>query len=286
MYKMRMDEVDSLTYIEQFKQYLRSKKATNGGDYSFSFKIPKESQEDALIIKFSDAAAQKTKELVRHFSTEVAWHGSVERTSDTEFFIKDIFVYPQKVTGTNVETDQAEYELWLAKLDDEIEGGIETIRMQGHSHVNMGVSPSGTDTTHQLKIAETLGEDDYYIFLIINKKGDVYAKVFDAKTNTVYEDSDITIENYDDEMADFIKEAESIVKTKTFTSVNKNKTAYPNYYTTSGKSIAPTTTLEKKEVASTPSCYFPDEDDFSDIDSLYENTYKGYWNSSFYHSGK
>ena len=39
----------------------------------------------------------------------------------------------------------------------------------GHSHVNMGTSPSSVDLNHQEEILRMLGDNDFYIFMIWNK---------------------------------------------------------------------------------------------------------------------
>ena len=79
-------------------------------------------------------------------------HGTVLRTENSksdsnEFIVEDIFVYPQEVTGSTVTTDQEAYSKWLYELDDDI---FNNLRMQSHSHCNMGVSVYGNlKTSHR-----------------------------------------------------------------------------------------------------------------------------------------
>lgn len=167
-------------------------------------------------LYFYECAWFKMQMLVKEFSKEVAWHGVAKRGDDPEkdeYYISDILVYPQEVTGATVNTDQEKYQLWLMNHDDEV---FNNIRMQGHSHVNMGVTPSGVDLSHQEKILDQLDDDMFYIFMIWNKSGDKNIKIYDLAKNTLFETFDITIEILDDEtgITRFLKTAKEMVKDK------------------------------------------------------------------------
>lgn len=194
-------------------------------------------------VVFSPTAYAKMLALVMNFSDEVAWHGTVMRDGN-DFYITDILVYPQEVTGVTVNTDQAEYEMWMMSLVDE---EFNNLRFQGHSHVNMGVSPSTTDLNHQEEILEQLRDDDYYIFMIVNKKLEMFISIFDYANNIKFETEDVNVYIGSTEFnADaFIKEAESLVVKRTYsyggktnqtvkTAASVSKTqAYGNYYSDS-----------------------------------------------------
>lgn len=163
-------------------------------------------------LEFSEIAWYKMKALVDNFSTEVGWHGICARKDDG-FLVKDIVVYPQIVTGVTVETDQAQYETWLFEQPDDV---FNNIRFHGHSHVNMGTSPSSTDTNFYNGVIEQCRDDDFYVFFIINKKSDITAKIYDFKRNTLFETKDISIVVINDNLGleSFVKESEGFVKTK------------------------------------------------------------------------
>lgn len=128
---------------------------------------------------------------VRDTQTELGWHGVVKRTEDGKnYWIFDVMVYPQTVTGVTVNTDQAEYEKWLNDLDDDT---FNHLRFQGHSHVNMGVTPSGVDERYYDDLMRPLPDNDYYIFCIMNKRGETYWRIYDLKNNLIYEDRDIEV---------------------------------------------------------------------------------------------
>lgn len=162
------------------------------GAETLSFKIPKLDKETKIRPKIiiSTTAGLKMTELVRNCTKEVGWHGFVERTNSDTFIITDIVVYPQTVTGTTVNTDELEYAQWLMQLSTE---DVKKMRFQGHSHVNMGCTPSSVDIDLYNKYLTNLTDDDFYIFFICNKRAEIHALLYDLKTNTKYTSSDIDI---------------------------------------------------------------------------------------------
>lgn len=163
-------------------------------------------------VLFEPTAYAKMLMLLDRFDSEVAWHGTVERLEDAVFVIKDILVYPQKVTGTTVNTDQERYQTWLMNLDDDT---FNALHMQGHSHVNMTTTPSPTDLTHQESILAQCRDEDFYIFMIFNKSLKHTVKIFDLKSNILYENADIEIGIRDEsgDLETFIEEAKRDVVT-------------------------------------------------------------------------
>lgn len=141
----------------------------------------------------------------------MAYRGDDE--TKNEYYITDILVYPQKVTGATVNTDQEKYEMWLMQHEDEV---FNNIRMQGHSHVNMGTTPSGVDETHQAKILEQLEDDMFYIFLIWNKSNSKFIKIYDLKKNILFETTDVSVEVLDDGSGidEFLVDAKKLVEDK------------------------------------------------------------------------
>lgn len=156
-----------------------------------SAKKPAGVPENALII-MSPKAYYKMQSLVNACNKEVGWHGVVERGEDTEeeavFHLTDILVFPQEVTATTVTPDETEYSMWLSKLPDEV---FNKLRFHGHSHVRMGVSPSGTDTQYQDQLLSQV--NDFYIFGIFNKHGNKKLFIYDMEANALYEPEDIEL---------------------------------------------------------------------------------------------
>lgn len=213
MKKLRLSQSEQESLYPVFQEWLKTAKIQNNKVVWEHNIIPTaaENTKKARVL-FKKKAWEKMRALVKDFSSEVAWHGTVERTGDFNFEITDIVVYPQTVTGVTVNTDQEAYEMWLIKQPDEV---FNKLRFQGHSHVNMGVTPSSTDEENMRKLVSQLGEDDFYIFIIINKSHNVNTRIYDMKNNLLFETLDIQVDYEPNELDDFIAEAKELVKTKT-----------------------------------------------------------------------
>ena len=136
-------------------------------------------------IIFTDEAADKIWELVDACDKEIAWHGLVKKEKNT-YTIYDILVFPQEVTASTATAKEEEYVMWMNELDDET---FNHMRFHGHSHVNMGVTPSGVDTDYQETLANTV--QDFYIFGIFNKKRSYNLYLYDMKQNVLFETKDL-----------------------------------------------------------------------------------------------
>ena len=178
------------TLVAEFRESLKKGKLVDG---KISFTKKFDDVKERAKLWFTESAWIKMTSLVKVFDKEVAWHGVASRIddSDNEYVISDIMVYPQRTTAATVDMDVDEYAKWLTDNIDT--PGFMDIRMQGHSHVNMGTSPSSVDLQHQEDILSMLGDDDFYIFLIWNKKGDRTVRIFDMQKNMLYETSDVDI---------------------------------------------------------------------------------------------
>lgn len=187
---------------------------TKGKMFDGTIKFQKTLKDDGkATITFSVPAFAKMQLLVQSFESEVAWHGVAYRSEDhpNQFYITDILVYPQLVAGATVNTDQEAYQTWLYSFDDEV---FNNIRMQGHSHVNFGTTPSAVDTEHQAKILEQLDDDMFYIFMIWNKKLEHTIKIYDLQNNILYENGDITIHVASDglDLIGFLEDSKKLCK--------------------------------------------------------------------------
>ena len=178
-------------------------------------------------LVYEPKAWQKLILLLDSFSSEVAWHGIVTREQGEErdiYTVHDLLVYPQKVTGTNVDTDQKELEDWLFALDPEVRRNL---RLHGHSHVNMQPTPSSTDAEHRKEILDQVIGDGFYIFQIWNKSFTYTVRIYDLARNLLYEGSDVDVVLRDGASPTaFLADARAKVRTNTYTST---ATTYPKY---------------------------------------------------------
>jgi hypothetical protein len=103
--------------------------------------------------------------------------------------------------------------------DDDV---FNNIRMQGHSHVNMSVSPSGVDTSLYERILNQLDDTMFYIFLIWNKRGEKTVKIYDLAKNILFETSDVDVHILGNgfDMNAFLTDAREKVQTKPVTQGN------------------------------------------------------------------
>lgn len=226
------DEREKL--LKEMDENLRQNR-TNG-TFTVTYKAKDEDLEEPISLNFMPEAWIKTFTLVTQFTTECAWHGLVTANDErTSFTVYDILVYPQVVTNATVNVDEEEYEKWHQNLNDI---DYNNLRMQAHSHVKMGVSPSGTDKSTYEGLQQTISEDSYYIFMIFNKDGDIWTNIYDLKHNAIYDKSDIEItvagvpvENWGFEgwyaiQKDNIKKKKTPIKAKTKTSTYFDRDQY------------------------------------------------------------
>lgn len=193
------------------------------GKDNYTVSIPTKleiAEEDMPTIIVSTEADRKISALVEQCKDEIAWNGTVSYDEESNtYLIEDIFVFPQEVTRSTAESTD-DYGIWLSQFSDE---EFSKLRFHGHSHVNMGVSPSGTDTTFQEDLINTV--QDFYIFAIYNKRGDFNVWIYDKVKNLVYETKDIY---YDSEATEVIIWADEMIKnfvtTKTYTTTTTTHT--------------------------------------------------------------
>ena len=216
-HKARITQELREEYLRDFEKMINR---VSGMKIEFN-KTLEDTKERATLL-YTPLAWTKQCLLIKEFSSEVAWHGVVERLEDREgnvYLVPDIMVYPQKVTGATVEMDDEGYAKWCFEhADDE---RYDNISFQGHSHVSMGTTPSSVDLKHQDEIMSMLPDDGFYVFTIWNKSLSNYNKIFDLKRNVVFENADITMAIVDENgtLDEFVKEAKTLVKSATVTPV-------------------------------------------------------------------
>lgn len=182
--------------VEDFREQLMNQKTfTNDIKYSRNLKeytMNKGTEEKARLNFTTDAYIQMMN-LVTTCPNEVGWHGTVTRISEKEFLVDKILVFPQIVSGTDVTPNEEAFAAWMQPFfEDDEDDTIQRMRFHGHSHVNMGTTPSGTDDRYQ---ADMLGNiKDYYIFLITNKRAERNIMIYDIANNIFYEKDDVIVD--------------------------------------------------------------------------------------------
>lgn len=257
--------------LEEIRTKMRKARMLDGRfelkqDYTYKGDLPK------ARLFYTSTAWAKMKQLVQGFTSEVGWHGLIQRYDDHSFIVKDIMVYPQSVTGATVTTDEEEYHKFLLPYWEQYAETPDTsINFHGHSHVNFGVSPSTTDLEDQRKKMESM-KTGFYVFTIHNKSGDSNTWIYDFDNNIQYDNKEIqqavllnegTLEEF---MADAKKKVEQL---------KPPASKYPAYNNYAGNSYLPA--AKKEESGKTEQKDEPDSKSYSKKDD-FDNPYlPGYY---------
>ena len=132
----------------------------------------------------------KMRTLVDNTATEIGWYGIVKKYPGLQetYVIEDIIVYPQRVTGATCEQDDDKmFEFEMSLTDEQVNNK----RFQGHSHVNMGVTPSGVDEAFYQDLLSQV--TDYFIITVTNKKNEYTTRFYDIANNILYSDVPIQV---------------------------------------------------------------------------------------------
>ena len=200
----------------EFEESIQNAKLVNG---RFSFVKSFNSSAEKATLTFTELAYLKMHALIDAIDLEVAWHCVAERGEGNQYRISDILVYPQTVSGATVDMDTKEYAKWIEQGIISGDERFDHLYAQGHSHVNMAVSPSPTDLGHQEEVLKMVRDNGFYIFMIWNKKNDHNIWIYDMAKNIVFENSDIKVEVDEEEngLTKFLREAKPMVKKTTYT---------------------------------------------------------------------
>lgn len=180
--------------------------------FTFSTTLTDTKSKDKVSVIFEPKAYIKMRDLIDRYTSEVGWYGFIDKISDLEYRITDICVYSQLVTGATVKQCNDNWD-----KDMPIEQ-MKRRHFHGHSHVNMGVSPSGDDTRHRALQVENTRPDSFYFFMITNKLCAWSAALYDLANGIVYDTDDIDLDvdlGNDERLSDFVVEARKMIQTST-----------------------------------------------------------------------
>ena len=139
-------------------------------------------QIDEPILFYTAKAKAIIDYLVQMSPQEIGWLGTVQ-TLQNGYLVDRIYVPKQQVTQTETDIDEGA----MAALAEELFGaGIDPscLFYWGHSHVNMGVSPSGQD---ERQVREYLDSCPIFIREIRNKRGEVKVDIYDREERVVHQ---------------------------------------------------------------------------------------------------
>jgi hypothetical protein len=186
------------------------------------------------ILVFDRETLSKVQYLVKKWELEAQWFHRVERVVDKPkrkiyYYISDIIIPKQECSAAYVESG-AELSLALTEEIKQRTGGfnsefnsiMSSLTCWCHSHVNMGVSPSGTDNTQfeeQIKFGSQGGQTGPQIMMIFNKKDEFFSRIYDRELGVLFENVDIHIQQPDIDCSYIDDALKNKLKTKTYKSV-------------------------------------------------------------------
>lgn len=169
--------------------------------------------------------------LVALYQNEISWHcfSKREKVNNTKVYtIYDLTVFPQVNTAVSTNADEKEYTAWLTELLTNPESDFENMRVHGHSHVNMQVFSSHIDDAYQHELLSKLEDDDYYIFLVLNKKMEMCVLIYDYEDKVLYESEDVRLEIISEDR-NILQEVVDSISSKCKTSFTTSRKTIPYY---------------------------------------------------------
>lgn len=138
-----------------------------------------------MKVVLSELANRKLKYYIDNIDYEISGLGLVEKREDGSLYVPDIFLLTQEVSGAETDLDPAAVAKFLDdKLQEkiivdgeEVDFPVENIKLWWHSHVNMGVFWSGTDSATCNRLDNESPEENWYLSIVGNKRGDRLARV-------------------------------------------------------------------------------------------------------------
>jgi hypothetical protein len=180
-------------------------------------------------VAVTPEALEKMILYVRMCSEEIGWLGTVQEEGST-LIIDNVYLFEQEVSAAQTDLDEnamAGFANQLLEQDpDNAFDILNRMRMWGHSHVNMGVTPSGTDDTTMKSFAKDIAGTDkpYMVRLIANKKGAMKIDIYYYDKSLVTLDVPWFLMTEVEDIADEVfQEMQSKVKRRTYTA-NKSST--------------------------------------------------------------
>ena len=152
------------------------------------------------FITISKQAITKMFIYVDECTKEVGWMGTAYRDGQ-HIGIDDVYLFDQEVHATTTEiTPEGLSDFAMELLNQE--NGMDiwnNLKMWGHSHVNMGITPSGQDDSQMETFKE--GGHDWFIRLIANKRGELKIDLYDYASGVIYLDLPWQIAEDEEELA-------------------------------------------------------------------------------------
>lgn len=163
------------------------------------------------ILYISNTAYLKMQEYIKQSDKEIGWLGGCTR-QDNDYYLYDVYLFNQEVNHTTCEITEEGLNNFAMELMKQ-KNGIEiwnSLSFWGHSHVNMGTSPSAQDDSQLQFFLKNMSEG-FFIRYIGNKKNEINIKIVDLDKNVIITGIDTKIVMKQEEI-DKINTLESQIK--------------------------------------------------------------------------
>lgn len=137
---------------------------------------------ESPIIYVDYEALCNMETLIDAVPHEIGWMGLSTKIADNTFLIYETILLEQRADHTTCEINPGAISLWGLENPDK----VNDLRVWGHSHATMGVTPSHQDDIQLEELYEAV--DDYFIRVIMNKKGDINLTLIDVSNNYIIKD--------------------------------------------------------------------------------------------------
>lgn len=142
-------------------------------------------QECVPDVYVSKIALVKMKVFVENCDKEVGWLGTAYQDKGT-IYIDDMMLFDQEVSSVTTDISVEGLTSFGEKLLA-LPNGVDiwnSIKVWGHSHVNMGVTPSSVDDKQMITFKDN--GHDWFIRIIGNKSGDLRIDLYNYKLGITY----------------------------------------------------------------------------------------------------
>lgn len=176
---------------------------------------------DVPKVYITPVALEKMNVIVEISSKEVGWLGTARQLRTGDFLIDDVYLFDQEVSYAQCEMSTEGLEAFAVELLEQPDGDelYDNLRVWGHSHVNMGTSPSAQDNSQMDLFRENGCE--WFIRIIANKAGRLEVTVFMYRNHLVIEDAEwrVAVPGMDEIRAQIEAEFTAKVRETKFTGV-------------------------------------------------------------------
>lgn len=133
-----------------------------------------------MKVLLSPLANTKLKYYIENINYEISGLGLVEKLENERgtLYVPDIFLFKQHVSAAQTTIDSDDISKFIEeKWSNDPDFPLEKVKLWWHSHVNMSVFWSGTDTACQDRLDNDQAEENWFLSIVGNKQGHRLAKV-------------------------------------------------------------------------------------------------------------